>query len=416
MSVTKPIILDATGQEMVEIMKSMLTEQQATNAQLQIMSADAMATVATDLQAIKHIVQNGYASNIFSVGDQIIDDWTDSVGGTTYSVPHNVVTFQDVELQDGETVPGMWLQWHYSTPYSMPFDAQEAFYYAEDGLDAGIYYFTIGSTWGAFTSGNIYQFTLESAVPAGGQLVFNNTDLYNNDLDGTTLSVYESSTSTDALETAEITKVDSGSGTDLGTFTTAGSGNANSIQRAAYGYNRWSQSAIRQWLNSSADIGEWWEPQNVFDRPPAQLATYPGFLSGYSSAFLSAIQKVKVRTALNTITDSEDGTYEDTYDYIFLPSLEQQYITPQLSGVEGDYWEYWKRATGSSATIPRTDEAGTFPITYAINAKTSAQNVRLRSAYRGSANGVWIVRSTGAVIYYISARSAYRCAPACVIC
>ncbi len=37
-----------------------------------------------------------------------------------------------------------------------------------------------------------------------------------------------------------------------------------------------------------------------------------------------------------------------------------------------------------------------------------------RSAYRGYASGVWIVRSTGAVGYG-HARTAYRCAPACVI-
>ena len=96
---------------------------------------------------------------------------------------------------------------------------------------------------------------------------------------------------------------------------------------------------------------------------------------------------MKVRTALNTVTDAAEGTYEDTYDKIFLPSLEQEFITPQASGIEGDAWEYWKKAVERSTPTPwyKTFAEGGHPITYAINAKTSAQAVRLRSASRGGA-------------------------------
>ncbi|MCD8052353.1 MAG: hypothetical protein LUE89_11880, partial [Clostridiales bacterium] len=114
-------------------------------------------------------------------------------------------------------------------------------------------------------------------------------------------------------------------------------------------------------------------------------------------------------------SDAADGTSEDTYDTFFLPSLEQQFITPQLAGVEGDYWEYWKLATGSSETI-ETGVTGAFPVTYAINAQTSAQYVRLRSALRSSAYLTWCVNSSGSVYGIPYASSAYRFAPACVIC
>lgn len=194
----------------------------------------------------------------------------------------------------------------------------------------------------------------------------------------------------------------------------------NNLQRAAYGYNRWSQSAIRQWLNSDADVGEWWTPQNVFDRPPQQLATLRGFMAGLPSDFKAVLAPVKVTTALNTVTDSDIGTSEDTYDTFFLPSLEQEYIVPQLSNVEGAYWPYWKERLGLSEP-QATGSAGANAnhIRYAIESHTSAQNVTLRSAYRGFGCYRWYLSTTGyAYSYgygYGLAATALRPAPACVI-
>ncbi|MCD8049437.1 MAG: DUF6273 domain-containing protein [Clostridia bacterium] len=397
---------DGTLKEMVEVQK-------VTNNILQVMMAEQMATIATDLQAIKHIVQQGAAESIFSVGDQIIDDWTEEVSQTTYSAAHNVVAFGDVETEDGESVPGMFLQWHYAAPISMPFDAREAFYYAEDGLSAGTYCFTFGSTWGSYIiSGNMYEFTLENDVPEGGQLVFE-AEIYTSAAAGTNVLVYASSSATSATESAALSLVTESSGTNLGSIVSNKENGAfNSIQRAIYGSNRWSRSALRQYLNSSAGIGEWWTPQSNFDRPPAQLSTYPGFMSGYDSAFLSAIQKVKVTTALNTLSDG--GGSEDTYDYFFPASLEQMYITSQSEGVEGDYFPYWKRAIGGSETAAR-GTAGAVPITYAIETKTTAQAVILRSANTAAVYSEWRVSDTGSVgASYASTQQ--KAAPVCVVC
>ena len=141
-------------------------------------------------------------------------------------------------------------------------------------------------------------------------------------------------------------------------------------------------------------------------------------MAGYSDDFIAAIKAVKVRTALNTVTDAAEGTYEDTYDKIFLPSLEQEFITPQASGIEGDAWEYWKKAVERSTPTPwyKTFAEGGHPITYAINAKTSAQTVRLRSGYRGNAHIAWCVNASGHVSNGYTATSRSRFAPACVIC
>lgn len=397
-------------------LQEILAAQNVTNAHLAVIAAESTAVISASYAAIRNIVQQGLGESVFPIGTQIMVNWTDSVSGTTYEWPFDVVHFDDVELEDGETTPGMFLQAHYCSPFGIPFDAREAFYYASDGLSAGTYYFTVGdTTWGKFVKGNIFEFTLESDVDAGSQLYFA-SDLYSNSPDGTTINVYASATATEATQTATLALVDSSEGTDLGTITRGFDGNMGSFQTATYGYNRWSASAMRQYLNSPAAIGKWWSAQSNFDRPPAtELAKYPGFMSGFDSDFLSIIQPVKVTTALNTVSDSGDGTSEDTYDRFFLASLEQQYITPQLSGVEGDYWEYWKRAAGATETI-KTGVIGAFPLTYAINAKTSAQIVRLRSARRSTAYYVWLVGSAGGVYGYYGATDAHRFSPACVVC
>ena len=138
-------------------------------------------------------------------------------------------------------------------------------------------------------------------------------------------------------------------------------------------------------------------------------------MAGFDEAFLNIIKPVKVTTALNTVSDSNIGTSEDTYDTFFLPSLEQEYIVPQLAGVEGDYWPYWKERLGlTSPQVQGTGGANARHIRYAYDAKTSAQYCRLRSAFRGGAGHTWVVHASG----YAASNSstiAYRGCPACVI-
>jgi hypothetical protein len=316
----------------------------------------------------------------------------------------------------------MILQCHYCSPYGVQFDANEAFYYCTEALAAGTYYFTLANSWGSnCVSGKSYYFTLTQDVPAGGQLQLGTATSETSALPDTApanwrVRVYASAAAVAPTEILTLTEGTSGTKLgDLSSSTKYATAGMNNMQRSAYGYNRWGQSGIRQYLNSAADDGKWWTAQNVFDRAPAEHQTKPGFMSGFSDEFLACLQPVKVRTALNTVSDSELGTYEDTYDTFFLPSLEQEYITPQISGIEGEAWEYWKRASGRTTPIPWST-TGAAPITYAINAKTSPQTVRFRSAYRGNSSYAWCVNSSGYVYYYYSAAYAGRFAPACVIC
>ena len=171
---------------------------------------------------------------------------------------------------------------------------------------------------------------------------------------------------------------------------------------------------MRQFLNSANAANAWWSAQHDSDRPPQQHSSLAGFMTGFDDAFLNIIKATKVTTALNAVSDTEIGTSESTYDTFFLPSLEQEYIVPQLAGVEGSYWPYWKERLGLESP-QATGTAGTNSrhIRYAYESRSSAQNCRLRSAYRSYASNVWYVSYSGSASIGSGAAHAGRGCPAC---
>lgn len=419
--VTKPIMLDETGKLLVEGMarQNLLLSQ--------LISATTEATPVATLNEIHEIVRRGEAPNVFSIGDQINLNYND--GSSDYVLPWDIVHFGDVELQDGEIVPGMYIQSHYAMQ-GVQFDQNEAFYVVPaGGLEAGTYYITMGNAWGSnVVNGKIYNFTLTEAYSEGDLLQLGKENSETSGLPDAAPSTWRVRTykkdgnipaGSVASATEILTLSEGAVGTSLGTLSSStkyGTTGINNMQRSAYGYNRWGQSAMRQFLNSADAANAWWTPQNPYDRRPDQLASMRGFMAGFDEAFLNIIKPIKVVTALNTVSDTDIGASEITYDTFFPASLEQEYIVPQASGVEGEYWEYWKRRLGLSAPQVQGG-AGTNPfhIRYGYNAKTSAQIYRLRSAYRGTAGNTWYVYSSGAA-NSAYAPYAFRCAPACVIC
>lgn len=200
-----------------------------------------------------------------------------------------------------------------------------------------------------------------------------------------------------------------------------------------YGWNRYSKSAYRQWLNSPALAGEWWTPQNDYDAAPTQLSTTNGFMHGLPGDFLSMLKPVKVETVRNyrdpdSAQSSSTYEYDTTYDTFWLPSREEEYITAnEPNHREGTAWEYWKNKLEAPAlekgeSLPQQTYASA-EVTHALlahrkfmlNDKTTAAVVRLRSAYRSHSNYVWNVSSAG-YVYDSSASNSYRSAPACAIC
>ena len=358
---------------------------------------------------ISGLSRNGYAQKIFNYGDQFVEKWTDTAASTEYEYPWRVNHFENVELENGEVVPGMYLQAHYAHPFGVQFSQNRAFLRCPNGLQAGTYNITLGATWGSKDAkkDTTWQFTLTQDVPSGGCL---NGFYQMPDVAASTWKV--TSYAADRITKIETVPVSTGSeGIALGTMQiSTRNGDLNSMQETGYGWNRWKTSALRQYLNSDQPKGKWWTPQEDWDVAPDQLATKDGFLRGLPENMLRAIKTVKVVTYTNTVQDG--GEADITYDKVFLPSLEQMYYNPQIAG-EGNAHEYWKRRSGSKTKLPQY-QALPRMITYAVENHTSPQNVRLRSALRDSASSAWYVLNSGSVYTSIAAITG-RFAPLVVI-
>lgn len=371
------LFTDNTGQEIAKA--------------LSVIAQTNIAHSNMDWNSVQAIVADGAGEKAFAIGTQLIEKWTDTADSKEYDMPWQVNYFEDITLEDGEVVPGMWLQTHYTLPFGIQFSHQRAFLACPDGLSAGTYNFDFAKAWGNNVKPGInYQFTLTKPVEKGGRLAGcygapdtapSNWKVYSYGKDGITLN-----------ETVNVT-VGSG-GTNLGTIQEASrSGNLNSVQEMAYGLNRWKTSALRQYLNSNKPKGQWWTPQDAWDICPNQLASKDGFLCGMPDEMLNCLKKVKVVTYANTVND--EGTDDITYDYVTLPSLSQMFIKPQTSG-EGDVHTYWKRRSGRTTPCEWYTDYPNM-VEYSIANKTSPQYVRLRSVGQGLACYAWSVYTSGTV-------------------
>lgn len=295
-----------------------------------------------DIRQVKAIVQAKKEKEVFQVGDQLCVPWTDVVTGITYNAVMDIVHFGNAELKGGETVNAMYLQWHYTTPFVIQFDAPEA----EKATES-----TFLEKYNYYTKNSNGSFKLETVV-TGSQIPSDKT-YYHNEIKDSTGDI------------------------------------------CRYGYNRWSHSAIRQWLNSDKAKGEWWSAQHLGDVAPGQATTKAGFLTGFNDDFLSCLTPVKVVTTTNAVSEPDKSVQDITYDKMFLPSMEQMYCAPEANG-EGEYFEYWKKATGRSSPCA---QFGTYPelIMYDIANHKAARSTCVRSVRRGNTFYVWKLSSSGAV-------------------
>ncbi len=355
--------------------------------------------------AIKGLVENGLFAEWFKVGDQISSTWK-KAAATEYTAPWDVV-----HIENGEP----FLKWHYAVPDGVPFDEPEAIYYFDGTETAGTYHITIGTAYGTgWVKDDNIEFTLSEKPDEGDQLVINCGAANSNDpTNGRTWNVYAKGSKT-SKQTGTTSK--GSGGTNLGTIAPTNvhktNGRLNAISRVVYGSGRWSESQIRQWLNSAAAADEWWEPKNNWDRPSAITSTLNGFLWGYDEEFLNILTETEVVTALNT-QEGFDDTTETTMDKIFLPSLEQMYVSPQLAG-EGTEWDYFKQLAADAGRTGKYAQGGTYDElkTYNVSSTSSAVFVWLRSCYRGYASIAWCVNYSGSVTNN-NANRAYRGCPAC---
>ena len=406
--VTDPVYLDQTAKDNGKKLDQMTAALLGMSSSLGVIARAQTGVVEEmDYNGIKAVVAAGNAPAVFPVGTQLVNTYTGK-DGKVYDCPWDVVKTDDIaEGETGTTAPAMVLQMHYASLEDIQFSAYQAFFVVpEAGLVAGTYNVKMGLDWGTnVKTGTSYQFTLTKNAPAGARLTgfYNAPDVAPANWK---VYVYKDQQKSELLETCNVSA--GSTGTNLGTFLAKPKGNLNGLHPVGYGDNRWHKSAYRQYLNSDAAAGGWWTPQDEWDMKPDLADTVPGFLAGFSDDFKAALTRVKVVTYGNTVTD--DGSAVVTYDKIFLPSLEEIYCSPQVSG-EGTYWPYWKERTGAK---PPQAVWQTYPlrITRDLAQRTVGRRVRLRSAYRGTGNIAFYVNFSGNVGSW-NAVDAYRCAPAC---
>ncbi len=252
--------------------------------------------------------------------------------------------------------------------------AAQALYHAVGALPAGNHAYVQDN------SNITYGFTTTRPVPAEGQIFISKADEYI-PLEVTT---YEADRET-AIETVTVTEV----------TRTPTLGVTNVRTRCRYGSNNYSESAIRQWLNSNAEVWEW-EPKTGYDRP-SSYGKASGFLHRLDQELVEVLGVSEVRVARNTVTDS--GGQDILQDKVFLLSIREVGFTSEGT-TTGEYILPWYE---DATDEDRTKLLGSSPRIW-----------WLRSPSTGNAISFRYVNTSGA-LGTSSARNALGLAPACRI-
>lgn len=321
------------------------------NANLaKIASMLGMQSYTSSWKGVQNAVRAGIAPEIFPVGTQLVVHH-DVYGDHLY----DVVAHDHYKSVYDENAHTMTLMCH-DIITMLQYDRLEALYYAESELSAGTYNF-INPTSRSNLSEGSHQFTITKDVPIGGHLALSVTP-------GGSYIVVHSSSGTDdeVLETVRLTT--GSGGENIGTVGVE----LNHYQRAVAGSNNYKESAIRQFLNSSAkEGGAWVEPQTIFDRAPVWAANTAGFLRGLDGEFLAVVGEVTVPCYSNMDYESPDSYVEagsaytvndkffiaslaETHGTMFQPTLDETKRFPYfidgddtnlikyLDGVSGSWW------------------------------------------------------------------------------
>jgi hypothetical protein len=233
-----------------------------------------------------------------------------------------------------------------------------------------------------------YNFTAPSALVVGGRLRINTA---------VQLQYYATPTS------APVNIAMVAGEADAEYISIAGSLSAqNHKQRVSYGSNKYTESAIRQWLNAGGAAGSFWTSKSNYDLAPSWHSTLAGFRNGLDADFLAAIGETTREVELNTVTDG--GGQATVADNFFLPSRMEIYGSVETAGHKGLQFQ----AYVGLANIDR--------IKYDSTALSTARLWWLRSPYAGTAHSARLVHTTsGALNDYGYAYFPYGAAAACVI-
>jgi len=402
-TVTKPILLDETGQAIVTALGAienaieprpvvLYTEQQLTEAQKQRaranIGAQAFNPGAIDFAAMQQAVQNGNGPEMFPVGSIFYVPHSGIIDGVIVNVPFEVVAHDHYAITGkAHTMTVM----SYYGLKSFAFCQKMGFYNTgETGLAAGAYSWKYNTT-------TLY-FNLTSALGAH-RLLFrdNNTKatIYNTDTWATEGTI--------TMQTASISGA-----TSLGN-----SGDTDYVinhhQRSDSGSPNYGQSFIRQWMNSDgAPNTIWFSQKTPWDNFSG--ITMGGFLYGMNPDFLSIVGTTDIIT--------QTLAYE--YPYQLPDKTTVVYPTNDQYTCSDKFFPLSRREAGLDAVSVEgtvldkyADAVAADRIKSLISNASNPQNWWLRSP--NTTDSAYSVTSSG-VSGTSGARSSYAFVPACNIC
>lgn len=232
-----------------------------------------------------------------------------------------------------------------------------------------------------------YNFTAPSALVVGGRLRI---------IDATHIGYY----ATPAATVVSILMAAGEAGAEYLDITTSLSVQ-NHKQRVSYGSNKYTESAIRQWLNAGGAAGSFWTSKSNYDLAPSWHSTLAGFRNGLDPDLLAVLGETTREVELNTITDG--GGQATIADNIFLPSRMEIYGSVETAGHKGLQFQAY-------VGLPDIDK-----IKYDSTALSTARIWWLRSPYAGNAYTARGVNYTTGALSYYGASNGVGAAAACVI-
>ena len=198
------------------------------------------------------------------------------------------------------------------------FDAPEANYQITTQINSGVQCnITLESETIASAT---YDFTAPSDLVIGGRLRISNA---------MTLHYYVSP------YTAAPTAITMVAGSAYGSIAASLSAQ-NHKHRVSNGSNKYTESAVRQWLNAGGAAASFWVSKSNYDLAPSWHATWAGFLNGLDTEFQAVIGETTREVELNTVTDGGSVTPNTTIaDKVFLASEKEIFNDAENAGHKG---------------------------------------------------------------------------------
>ena len=326
--------------------------------------------------------------------------WRDSFGDTVTLSNYGISTTGTAA--EGDTISvsiphSITLKLHdTSATESIVFDAPECTLYLNpnafpNGLAAGTYHFEMNN--------KTYQFTLTTSISSGGALRINTS----------TTKIAAFNDVSQERATVSVSYTEGAGGTllsDLSPIECARSDRQNGLNQSQYGLNEYSESCIRQLINTRLASG-WWEAQSGWDRPGN--TSKAGFLNNVDTEFLGVIKPVFKKTKKSQAYGADIVI---TQEKVFLLSISEVYGGTNISGDEGEPYSWF--GVGSSSLPSPGSGADTNRI---IKSGNTAKSYWLRSRFPSDPKStqVAVVKADGSINAILAYNTVIAAVPCCVI-